>query len=144
MKSTRTVRRVHKFSLEQLHPNLNSNLLVASVFVIETGQGKTIFDLKDSICKKVSDLGLQYRLNEVIVQTLGFDFDKVNDISFDYQQALDTLAFYDFRDIPSIAIENIPESISNIHFDCDLSAVQTIYDKHLDISGSSLFKSIQL
>ena len=114
------------------------------MFVIETGQGKTISDLKESICKKVSDFGLQYRLNEVIVQTLGFDFDKVNDISFDYQQALDTLAFYDFRDIPSIAIESIPESISNIHFDCDLSAIQTIYDKHFDISESSLFKSLQI
>lgn len=144
VKSTRTVRRVHKFSLEQLHPNTNSNLIIASVFVIETGKGKTIFDLKDSICKKVSDLGLQFRLNEIIVQTLGFDFDKVNDISFDYQQALDTLMFYDVRDIPTIAIESIPESISNIHFDCDLSAVQTIYDKHFDISGSLLFKSIQI
>lgn len=144
VKSTKTVRRVHKFSLEQLHPNINSNLIIASVFVIETGHGKTIFDLKDSICKKVSNFELQYRLNEVIVQTLGCDFDKVNDISFDYQQAFDTLAFYDFQDIPSIAAENIPKSLSNIHFDCDLSAVRTIKDKHFGINGSSLFKSIQI
>lgn len=144
VKSTRTVRRIHKFSLEQLHPNVNSNLLIASVFVIETGHGKTIFDLKDSICKKVSNFELQYRLNEVIVQTLGRDFDKVNDISFDYQQAFDTLAFYDFQDIPSIATENIPKSLSNIYFDCDLSAVRTIKDKHFDINVSSLFKSIHI
>ncbi len=144
VKSTRNARRVHKFSFEQLHPNTNSNLLIASVFVIETGHGKTIFDLKDSICKKVPNLELQYRLNEVIVQTLGSDFDKVNDVSFDYQQAFDTLVFYDFQEIPSIAIENIPNSLSNIHFDCDLSAVQTIKDKHFDINGSLLFKSIQI
>ena len=133
VKSTKTVRRVHKFSLEQLHPNINSNLIIASVFVIETGHGKTIllnykrlltadvfkigvishcckkqvfqcirinlahicillnndinsnliiasvfvietghgktiFDLKDSICKKVSNFELQYRLNEVNLQ----------------------------------------------------------------------------
>ena len=144
VKSTRNVRRIHTFSLEQLHPNVNANLLIASVFVIETGHGRTIFDLKNSICKKVSDLKLQYRLNEIIVQTLGRDFDKVNDVSFDYQQALDTIAFYDYQDIPSIAIENIPKSLSNIHFDCDLSTVKTIQDKCLEINESSLFKSIQI
>ena len=114
------------------------------MFVIETGHGRTIFDLKNSICKKVSDLKLQYRLNEIIVQTLGRDFDKVNDVSFDYQQALDTIAFYDYQDIPSIAIKNIPKSLSNIHFDCDLSTVKTIQDKCLEINESSLFKSIQI
>lgn len=68
----------------------------------------------------------------------------MNDLSFDYQQAFDTLAFYDFQDIPSIAAENIPKSLSNIHFDCDLSAVRTIKDKHFGINGSSLFNSIQI
>ena len=42
VKSTRNVRRIHTFSLEQLHPNVNANLLIASVFVIETGHGRTI------------------------------------------------------------------------------------------------------
>lgn len=144
VKSTSTARRIHKFSLEQLNPNINSKLIIASVFVIETGHGKTIFDLKDSVCKKIADIGLQYRLNEVIVQTLGRDFDKVNDVSFDYQQAHDTLMFYDFQDIPSIAVENIPKSLSNIHFDCDLSAVQTIRDKYYDLNDSLLFQSIQI
>lgn len=144
VKSTSTARRIHKFSLEQLNPNINSKLIIASVFVIETGHGKTIFDLKDSICKKIVDIGLQYRLNEVIVQTLGRDFDKVNDVSFDYQQAHDTLMFYDFQDIPSIAVENIPKSLSNIHFDCDLSAVQSIRDKYYDLNDSLLFQSIQI
>ena len=143
VKSTSKVRRVHEFAFEQLNPNINSNLLVASVFVIESGHGKTIFDLKDSIYKKVTSLPLQYRLNEVLAQTLGNDFDKVGDMSFDYQQALDTLQFYDFTDIPCIDVKNIPHELTNIHFDCDLTSVQSIKDKDFDTSASPLFRSIQ-
>lgn len=143
VKSTKGEKRVHKFSFDQLNPNINSSLLIASVFVIETGQGKTIFDLRDSICKKISSLELQYRLNEILIQTLGRDFEKVNDISFDYQLAIDTLKFYNFQDIPIIAIENIPRALSNIHFDCDLSTVRTI-DKNFDTNGRNLFKSLQI
>ena len=144
VKSTAAVRRVHSFSLEQLNPNKNSNLLIASVFVIQTGRGKNIFDLIDSICKRVQDLQLQFRLNEILSQTLGCDFGKVFDVYFDYQQALDTLAFFDYKDIPTISDINIPEEVSNVRLDCDLSRVVTIKDKVFDISQSSLFKSIQI
>jgi hypothetical protein len=144
VKSTSSVRRIHSFALEQLNPNRNSNLLIASVFVIQTGRGKNIFDLKDSICKRVQNLQLQFRLNEILSQTLGSDFDKVFDVYFDYQQALDTLAFYDFKDIPTIHSDNIPEAVSNVRLDCDLSRVVTIKDKVFDTSQSPLFRSIQI
>jgi len=144
VKSTSAARRVHSFALEQLNPNRNSNLLIASVFVIQTGRGKNIFDLIDSICKRVQNLQLQFRLNEILSQTLGSDFDKVFDVYFDYQQALDTLAFFDFKDIPAINSDNIPEEVSNVRLDCDLSRVITIKDKAFDTSQSPLFRSIQI
>jgi hypothetical protein len=144
VKSTSQVRRVHSFSLEQLNPNRNSNLLIASVFVIQTGRGKNIFDLKESICKRVQNLQLQFRLNEILSQTLGSDFDKVFDVYFDYQQALDTLAFFDFKDIPTINSGNIPNEVSNVRLDCDLSRVTTIKDKEFDTAHSPLFRSIQI
>jgi len=144
VKSTSTARRIHSFALEQLNPNKNSNLLIASVFVIQTGQGKNIFDLIDSICKRVQNLQLQFRLNEILSQTLGSDFDKVFDVYFDYQQAADTLTYYDFKDIPTIKSNDIPEEISNIHFDCDISHVGTIKEKFFDTSQNSLFRSIPI
>ncbi|GAE86431.1 PD-(D/E)XK motif protein [Bacteroides reticulotermitis] len=144
VKSTSTVRRMHSFSLEQLYPNQNSNLLVASVFVIQTGQGKNIFDLKDSICKRVQSLQLQFRLNDILSQTLGNDFDKVFDVYFDYQQALDTLAFYNFKNIPTISSDNIPEEINNIRFDCDLSHIISARSDEFISTESQLFKSIQI
>jgi hypothetical protein len=144
VKSTSTARRVHSFSLEQLNPNRNSNLLIASVFVVQTGSGKNIFDLMDSICKRVQNLQLQFRLNEILSQTLGSDFNKVFDVYFDYQQALDTLSFFDFKDIPTISNDNIPEEISNVRLDCDLSHITTIKDKVFDTSHSPLFRSIKI
>lgn len=144
VKSTSSIRRVHSFALEQLNPNRNSNLLIASVFVVQTGQGKNVFDLKDSIFRKIQNLQMQFRVNEIISQTLGSDFDKIFDTYFDYQQALDTLAFYDFKDIPRINNDNIPEEVSNVRLDCDLSSVITIKDKTFDISQSFLFRSIQI
>ena len=142
VKSTSTTRRIHNFSLEQLTPNRNTNLLVASVFVVQTGQGKNIIDLITSICMRVRDLQLQFRLNEIVVQTLGCEFDKVFDIYFDYQQAIDTLVFFDYKDIPTISNDSIPEEISNVRLDCDLSSIITIKDKVFDILQSPLFKSI--
>jgi len=142
VKSTSTVHRIHTFALEQLNPNKNTNLLIASIFVIQTGQGKNIFDMINSICKRTQDLQLQFRLNEIVAQTLGNDFDKVFDIYFDYQQALDTIAFFNSKDIPTISNDCIPEEISNIRLDCDLSNIKAIKNKFLDISQSALFRSL--
>jgi hypothetical protein len=144
VKSTSQVRRKHTFSLEQLNPNQNSNLLIASLFVVQTGNGKSIFDLKDTIYQKVQNLQLQFHLNEILSQILGSEFDKVFDVYFDYQQAHDTLVFYDFKDIPTINSKIIPNDISNIRFDCDLSNLETIKDKDLDITQSPLFSSLMI
>jgi len=144
VKSTANVSRIHRFSLEQLNPNKNSNLLIASLFVVQTGKGKNIFDLIDSICKKIQNIELQFRLNEIVSKTLGNDLEKAFDTYFDYQQASDTLAYFDFKDIPAIKNDSIPNEISNIHFDCDLSNISTIEDNVFKTSESSLFKSIQV
>lgn len=144
VKSTANISRTHRFSLEQLKPNKNSNLLIASVFVIQTGKGKNIFNLIDSICKKVQNIELQFRLNETVSQTLGNDLDKAFDTYFDYQQACDMLAFFDFKDIPTIKNDSIPYEISNIHFDCDLSNVSAVEDMVFMTSKSLLFKSVKV
>ena len=144
VKSTSQLRRVHHFAYEQLNPNKNSNLIIASVFVIQTGKGKSIFDLKESIFKKVTNLQLQLKLNEVIFQTLGNDFEKIFDVYYDYQQAIDTLEFYDGKDIPNIKKEQIPAEITNVHFDCDLSEISTLKNKEFNTSYSPLFKSISI
>lgn len=126
VKSTAKSRRVHNFSIEQLNPNRNSNLIVASVFAVETGLGKNIFDLVEMIEQKLKDDSLIIRVNEIIVQTLGQDFEKTFEKFFDYQLAIDELAFYESDVVPKIALTNIPLELSNIRFDCDLTDVKQI------------------
>lgn len=144
VKSTSKAHRIHSFSLEQLNPNRSSNLIIASVFVVQTGRGKNILDLKNSIFQRVHNLQMQFRLNEILSQIIGNEFHKTFDMYFDYQQAVDTLHFLDFRDIPTINQKLLQSEISNVRFDCDLSRLPTIKDKIFDITNSPLFKSIKI
>lgn len=144
VKSTSKSSRIHNFSSEQLNPNIHSNLWIASVFVVETGQGKTIFDLIDNICKKLKNIDLQIKLKEIVANTLGDNLENAFDTYFDYQQGIDTLAFYDFKDVPSIEIKTIPKGVNNVRFDADLSYCNTVKEKQIDFSESSLFKSLKI
>jgi hypothetical protein len=144
VKSTSAIRRIHRFTLEQLNPGENARLLIASVFVVRTGRGKNIFDLINSISKRIQDLQLQFRLNEIVSKTLGSDFDKVFDVYFDYQQAHDTLVYFDFKDVPTINKDDIPKEVSNVHLDCDLSHISAIKNTGFDVSQSTLFRSVHI
>lgn len=124
VKSTAKSRRIHNFSLEQLNPNKNSKLIIASVFAVETGKGKTIFDLVKLIDDKVKNKEIVFRINEVLLDTLGRDFEKSFEHYFDYQLAVDSLAFFDSELVPKIDNLSIRQEISNVHFDCDLSKIE--------------------
>ncbi len=126
VKSTAKSKRIHSFSIEQLNPNKNSNLIIASVFAVETGTGKSIYDLLESIESKIKNKDLFFRLNEIAVKTLGKDFEKTFDVYFDYTLAVDSLAFYESESIPKIDIDNIPNQLSNIRFDSDLTEIKPI------------------
>lgn len=126
VKSTAKSRRIHNFSLEQLTPNKNSNLIIASVFAVETGKGKTIFDLVKLINDKVKSNEVFFKINEVLLDTLGRDLEKIFERYFDYQLAVDSLAFFDSEFVPKIEVSSIRQEISNIHFDSDLSKIQEL------------------
>lgn len=126
VKSTAKSRRIHNFSLEQLTPNKNSNLIIASIFAVETGKGKTIFDLVKLINDKVKSNEVFFKINEVLLDTLGRDLEKIFERYFDYQLAVDSLAFFDSEFVPKIEVSSIRQEISNIHFDSDLSKIQEL------------------
>lgn len=140
VKSTTKKQRVHHFSNEQLTPNKNSLLAVCSVMMSNTGQGKTVFDLKDSIEEKL-DIDDRLRLNELIIKTLGCDFEKAIETFFDYQKALDSYKIYNGSDIPKIDIQTLPDVISNLHYDCDLSDVKEASNSFL--GSTSLFRILR-
>ncbi len=125
VKSTSKSKRIHTFSFEQLHPNVNSNLVIASVHVVKTGAGKSIFDLVQLIGKRIDDGTLLSKVNEVIAATIGQDIEKSFDFFFDYQLAVDSLSFYEGKVIPKIEGQ-VRKEVSNIYFDSDLTEVPSI------------------
>lgn len=140
VKSTSKSRRVHSFSIEQLHPNQNSNLIIASVVVVETGIGKNIFDLVNLIESKVKDREIQFRINEIVAQTLGNSLSKSFEMYFDYQLAMDSLQFYESENVAKIDSQSIPIAVTNVRFDSDLTDIQPIKKvKTKSILHNSLF-----
>lgn len=139
VKSTSKSKRIHSFSIEQLNPNKNSNLIIASVFTTETGKGASIFDLLESIGKKIIDKNLFFRLNEITAKTLGKNFEKTFDVFFDYQLAVDSLVFYESESIPKIDVSAVPKELSNIRFDSDLSKIEPL---EISKTNSLLHQSI--
>jgi hypothetical protein len=143
IKSTTKSKRIHRFSIDQLNNNPGSELLIGSVFVIETGMGTSILNIRDMIVTKISDINVQLRMNEIIYKTMGNEFEKLGDIFFDYQLASDSLSFYKVLDIPTINLNEIPTQISNVTFDCDLSNVPIVSEQgYLELEDSLLFKSL--
>lgn len=142
VKSTSSTRRIHSFSLEQLHPNENAQLLIASIHAIQVGVGLSIIDLRDAIMKRVSNLKTQIKLNEVILSTLGRDFERASEVYFDYQNGIDTLELYSHTAIPMINKEDIPESISEVRFKADLSNISPLSDMAIADFNSNLFNAL--
>lgn len=144
VKSSIRPQKIHRFSVNQLNPNSDSNLLIASVNTSLVGQGINVFGLRDRICKKIQNLQIQSHLNEIILKTIGNDISKVSDLYFDYSMAIDSIAFFDAKDVPSISLDSIPMGVTNVHFDADLSGIIPVsYSKILDFQ-STLFSCISL
>ena len=110
----------------QLNPNKNSNLIIASVFAVECGVGCTVLDLKNQIENKLTDKTLSFRLNEIIADTLGNEIEKCLNLFFDIQLAIDSIRYYHSDDIPSIEMIHIHKSLTNVKFDCDLAEINSI------------------
>ena len=126
MKSSSRDARIHRFSLTQLSGVAIKNLIVASVFVLPSGKGSSVFDLKEIIDGRVKHPDLRLKLAKIIAQTLGADFIKAGELQSDDMMAKSTLRFYRASDIPTIASGAVPDEVSGGRFDSDLSNVEPI------------------
>lgn len=139
VKSTSKSIRTHVFSLEQLNPNHNSQLLIGSVFVVQSGKGSSIFELQSKIESKISDTDCLLKLNEIILHTIGANISVVENMFFDYPLGVESLLFFDAKDVPSIPISCVPTQVSNIHFTSDLTSCKPFANS---TSDNKLFKSL--
>ena len=142
VKSTLRPQKIHSFSIEQLNPNNSSHLIIASINTSFVGQGVNVFELRDRICSKIHDLKTRYHLNEVILKTVGNDISRISEMYLDYKMAVDSMTYYDARDIPCICIDDVPIGVNNVHFDSDLSGISSIGSSKISDYHSALFDCI--
>lgn len=127
IKSSTKEGRSHTFALRQLLPPSDAKLVIASIFILQTGVGMNVYELMDRISLKIQDdLELLLHLRETVSATLGKYFNEVSECRFDYGISVDSYALYDSQDIPCIPIEQIPSEISNVHFTVDMSGLTPI------------------
>lgn len=77
----------------------------------------------------------------MIIKILGEHIDDVKNIFFDYTQAVDSLKFFNYKDVPAINIANVPAGVANVHFQSDLSNIKPIES---EIIEGQLHKSLGL
>lgn len=147
VKSTSAEERIHHFSLDQLNPSPNSRLLIASVIVRESGQGSSglsVRNLYDRICSRVTAVNARLQLYSVMAETIGNNLTKIDNTFFDYVEASDTLAFYNAVEVPHIDKDTVPQFVSEVKFNSNLSHLISIQQDEttFDRSNSPLYKSL--
>lgn len=145
VKSTSSEERLHKFSLDQLNPTDSSNLMIASVIVRESAEddnGLSIMDLYYKLCKKINVIDIRIHLYSAIINTLGNEYDKALNIYFDYSQAKDSLAYFEYTDVPRPLKKDIPPMVSGVSFYSNLSGLDDIKKKGKSYSSDSLYNSL--
>jgi len=126
VKSSAGVARLHFFSFEQLHPPNDTTLLVASLFVVEASNGKSVFDLIDNIRDRlVNEFNTAQRIDLIVSATLGNSWRRAIDLKFDCELAASSLVYYISSSIPSIR-GPLPLGVSHVHFQADLSFVKPV------------------
>ncbi|GCE05751.1 PD-(D/E)XK motif protein [Dictyobacter aurantiacus] len=140
VKSTSKRTRQHYFSLEQLCPPANTNLVIASIFVEYAGIGTSIMDLVDHINTHLaSHPDLMFKLDRLISSTLGTNWRDAFDAQFDIDLAEESLKFFEVTAIPTVN-RDIPAEVSEVHFKSDLSNCPSLDLQHFRKQGG-LFKA---
>jgi len=135
VKSSSNFERIHTFSSEQLNTPIGTRVLVASIFVRQHSNGRSIQQLADDIGNRIqNDVDLVEKLNNIIFRTLGNSLEQSIKLKFDYNIAKDSLRFYNQQDISKIEEIHIPENVSEVKFKSDLSTL-----KHIDISSAAIY-----
>ena len=93
----------------------------------------------ETIREKVSDPSLILKIYNVVAETMGDEFERIFDIYFDYNLALNSIQYFNVRDIPKISDDVISPAITNVKYDCNLSNVNSI---DTESNASQLLKAL--
>jgi hypothetical protein len=118
--------RQHQFSLEQLYPPTGTQVIIASILLERAGGGTSlealISKVKESLREKPE---IWMHFDRVLALSLGNSFRAALDERFDYELAVQSLAFYDPDVVPKL-LPDLPIGVSHVHFRSDLSNVEKL------------------
>ena len=129
VKSTSSEERLHRFSLDQLNPSANSQLLIASATVRECAESETglsVFDLYNRIVERVAVNVLRLPCYTVIAETLGNSLPKAKKVYFDHVEASDSLAFFNALSVPKIDKSTVPKDVTEVKFMSNLTHISPV------------------
>lgn len=111
VKSTQHDKREHFFSLDQLYPSENLNLVLVSYIVNKSDNyGKSINDLFRELETRIS-IENKNKLYKMIATTLGDNVYKAIDMKFDFKAARDSVTYFDWAVIQKIDKNDIPAEV---------------------------------
>lgn len=118
--------RAHYFSWVQVYPPHGVRVLVVSLLVESLAGGTSVKTLLTALRSRLAtrpDLAL--RVENVTAQCLGRFWATALEESFDWQQAEDSLRFFEGRTIPAVSAE-IPREVTDVRFRSDLTACASL------------------
>jgi Putative PD-(D/E)XK family member, (DUF4420) len=136
VKSSSNRRREHYFSLEQLTLAGTSRIVVASVFVERAGGGVSLQKIfNDTRGLLGENTSIATRFDAVFYKSLGSSWADAMDECFDWELALESLAFYSADTVPRV--ENpLPQAIFDVRFRSDLgSATPLVPQQQRELGG---------
>ena len=145
VKSTASDERKHTFSIGQLNPSNNSNLVIASIIVRPSAlsdTGLSIKNLYDKLQAKIHSTQTKLKLLKGITSVIGIESNAFYSLAFDYATACDTLQFYEASTIPHIDSAAVPVGVSEVSFISDLKGIKSLSCESQIVKESSLYKSL--
>jgi len=134
IKSSSTRTRVHEFSFEQAYPASGARAVAASVFVEESTNGTTLGELWDKVAKLSPTSEGRLKIERVCLQVLGEDVSEGRRAAFDWELAMESLAFFDMARIPRVR-DDQPPGVHDIRFASDLALSQDLSAAELTRMG---------
>lgn len=101
-------------------------------------------DLYTKICFRVDSIDTQIQVYKVIAETIGTDIHRLNDLHFDYAEAVESIRFYNANDVPCVDKDGIQPGVLSVGVTSDLSGIEDIRNKipAFNREGSILYKSL--
>jgi Putative PD-(D/E)XK family member, (DUF4420) len=138
VKGTMRELREHTFALDQLSSLTQGETLIASLLLRESEDGATVFDLIESIERRVGSLhGPAARLETIVAESLGSSWREAAEMRFSLDDARRDLLLYKAEDIPTVP-QPLPPAVKDVRFVVDLSAVPDVDLRDARALGAAL------